>query len=212
MSATKARILLIGAVGVLAIVANSQDYTHAQSGGTTVYLPLICRSNECWGTTPVGGDETSCGNNPYRGELYHDLYYSSIDLMQPIANWASDSCCSVAVAQAKGEFVGNVFQLIPTIAYKIIAQFWDGLTRSISLLSSIVSIMSGNPTGYYVDCTADAEMFCFGLGAVMALDDMAGGWVTALVTLVVAILGFYLVLYVIGEVRAMLQPGDVDAS
>ena len=88
---------------------------------------------------------------------------------------------------------------------------WQLIASSVTFIGSILQLTGGTPIGYDVQCTNDAEFFCLGLAAIVALDDMAGGWVTVLTILVVAIMGFYLAIYVIQEVRNMMQPGSGDS-
>jgi len=172
------------------------------------YFPFICKNGYCGGratyvppTMPLG-----C-SDPSRGDLYRALVTNTQTTLDPIYVWGEEDCCSLDVARLKGHIVGDVLQLIPTTLYKLLGLGWQVIVSSTGFIGSILRLTSGVPTGYEVNCANDAEFFCLGLGAIAALDDMAGGWITVLTILVVAIMGFYLALYVIREVRNMMQPG-----
>ena len=82
--------------------------------------------------------------------------------------------------------------------------------QAIGMLSSIsYAVSSGNAQTYApIDCSGDSEAICLGLGIILVIDQYAGQYIAPVVYMGLAALSIYLVIYVVNQVRAMMQPGD----
>jgi hypothetical protein len=151
----------------------------------------------------------SCGNDPDRGPLYRDLISYTINVLNPLAEWGTASCaCGLSAAHAKGYAVGQVLGMGIAIIGRIFGLILDVIGSAVGLIGQIVTLMTGAATPPSVNCAGEAEGLCLGLAAIIALTETAGTFLTILTVIGVSILGFYLAIYMIKEIRAMIQPGD----
>ncbi len=83
--------------------------------------------------------------------------------------------------------------------------------QAIGILSVLsASISSGDARTYTppITCSGDSEAICMGLSILTVIDHYAGQYIAPIVYLGLAALSIFLVIYVVNQVRAMLQPGD----
>jgi len=175
----------------------------------TLYMPIIQKGD-------LGNQEqaparflTACSDDPARGALYRTLVSGTIAIMNPLAEWANDGCeCGLDRARAQGRAFGGVIGLGVAIVGRIFTTLANIVEYAMNMIFQFIGLVSAPMEGMDITCDDDAEGFCAGLAAIVAIDDMAGGIITTIVVLLVSILTIYLVLYIIGEVRQMIQPGS----
>lgn len=184
---------------------------------STIYLPYICKEGDCDGQpfvpTPIPTWEpVEACSDTMRGPLYRDMVSSTVDFVEPIAVWAEESCCDPDIAYSDGVFIGRVLGLIPTILSKIFTLLFNIVSVAIGYIGSIIGLLASPAHDFEISCTGEAEAFCFGLAAIMSLDDQAGGILTVIIGMVVAALSFFLVMWIVNQVRDMMQPGTGDSE
>jgi len=69
-------------------------------------------------------------------------------------------------------------------------------------------VRSDSAAMYAIDCEGDGQYMCFGLAALMAGENAFGDWLNIIANIVVAMLTVSLVMWVIGQVRDMFEPGS----
>lgn len=107
------------------------------------------------------------------------------------------------------QLVGSLVSLILTLLGRLLGLIWTILNSAIGLLGSLASFAKGSDrSAYPIDCAGDAEGICFGLAAIVKLDEVAGNWITIVTTLTVSVLTIYLGMYIVNQVRSMMQPGS----
>jgi hypothetical protein len=107
------------------------------------------------------------------------------------------------------QLIASLVGLIMTLLGRLLGLIWIILNSAIGLLGSLVSFARGTDrSAYPIDCAGDAEAICFGLAAIVKLDEIAGNWLTIITTLTVSVLTIYLGMYIVNQVRSMMQPGS----
>jgi hypothetical protein len=102
---------------------------------------------------------------------------------------------------------GMILSLLSTI----LSMIWQLLGSATGMLKSLTSnITSTDKTAFPIECSGDSEGICFGLAAIVALDNLAGGWLTVISWIVIAAFGIYEAIWIIKQARNMLQPGSGD--
>jgi len=105
--------------------------------------------------------------------------------------------------------VGSLVSLIMDLLGRLLGLIWTILNSAIGLLGSLSTFARGSDrSAYPIDCAGDSEAICFGLAAIVKLDEIAGNWLTIITTLTVSVLTIYLGMYVVNQVRSMMQPGS----
>lgn len=177
---------------------------------TTIYLPIIMM--------PYSAPELpivalGCGDDPERGSIYRSLVSNTIVIMNPLAGWAASGCqCGQLDAQARGYAIGTIAGMMLRIVGQVLIVLGSMISSAVQLLLQIIGVMQSPASSVDVSCEADMQGFCIALAAMIALDENAGGIITTLVTLLVSLLSFYLILYVVREVREIMQPSGGDAE
>lgn len=172
------------------------------------YLPIIMRGY------PGNPDEppiiSPCDyDDPARGPLYRTLVTNTTALLYPFMAWSMIACnCGLGTARANGTAVGQIAGKVFRIIRLVFEIIWHSIQAAISLIGDIIGMILGAATPPSIVCTGDVELLCFGIATIASLDAMANGIITTIVMLVLAILSFYLGIYVIKEVRQIMQPGD----
>lgn len=177
------------------------------------YLPLVLNGSDVpYGPTPTPTPVatwpaiTPCAD-PVRGPLYRDMVSNTADILGPVAAWAGQSCCMLDAARTNGRYVGRVLGLVRVIGLKVGTLIWRMVGQAGEFVVGLFGILPSAPTMYEITCEDEAEGICWGLAVIVALDEMAGGWITIIVGFVLAILTIFLALYVIREVRNILLGG-----
>lgn len=194
---------------ILGLGLSGSGQAYAQST-YTLYLPHICKNDRCYGSAVwgVNTNYTACSDTT-RGSIYRNLVLGMVSALSPVSEWSMSVCCPSATAQAQGHFIGDVLQQIPAIIAMIFQILWQMVSQAGTTFLEMIGAASAEATyDYDIACAGDVQYFCFGLAAIMAIDQVSSGWATVVVTLLVAILSFYLANFAIGQIRAMMQPGD----
>jgi hypothetical protein len=148
-------------------------------------------------------------DDPARGPLYRALVTNTTALLYPFMAWSVTACqCGLGTARANGTAVGQIAGKMFRIIRLVLVIIWHAIQAAISLIGDIISLILGDATPPSIVCTGDVELLCFGIATIAQLDSMANGIITTIVVLVLAILSFYLGMYVIKEGRQIMQPGD----
>ena len=208
--------LMVGLCGALLIVLAMPEHASASApcevpsaqvtGTFEIYLPLVCVNSVCYGSTTI---YTGTCASQVRGQLYRDLVSNTISIIGPIGEAASEHCCPISEAEAKGLYVGRVLRLIPTIMYQILSAIWIFLSETTGFLMSLIGLQTATPLAYEnISCSDGMEPFCFSVAAIAATDDMAGGWITIAVALLIVVLSIYLTIWVVNQVRFILEPAS----
>lgn len=130
-------------------------------------------------------------------------------ILQPLAEWSSGSCqCGLTEARTVGAAFGTIIGLGFSIVGSILDLIWDALLSAIGLVTFIIGIGREDATVPSITCDDGAFLFCWALAGVMLIDDVGGGIVTAFVLLMLSIFTIYVALYIIRNVREMMQPGS----
>jgi hypothetical protein len=107
------------------------------------------------------------------------------------------------------QLIASLVGLIMTLLGRLLGLIWMILNSAIGLLGSLASFARGSDrSAYFIDCAGDAEAICFGLAAIVKLDEIAGNWLTIITMLTVSVLTIYLGMYIVNQVRSMMQPGS----
>jgi hypothetical protein len=105
--------------------------------------------------------------------------------------------------------VGSLVSLIMDLLGRLLGLIWTILNSAIGLLGSLSTFARGSDrSAYPIDCAGDSEAICFGLAAIVKLDEIAGNWLTIITSLTVSVLTIYLGIYIVNQVRSMMQPGS----
>lgn len=209
----KAHAALIVAIVVAMIFGFAVQPAKSQSNHT-VYLAIVMRNSELSEYNYIPPAEprhwvTSCGADPARGQIYRNLVTSTTTILLPLGEWSAASCdCGMSTARQFGYSFGYLVALAMNVILAVIGLVFDGLAAAVSLLSSIFQLARGAGTPPAINCAGDTAAICWGIAAIAALDDWAGGLITIIVLLLVAILSFYLGMFIVNNVREMLQPGS----
>lgn len=75
------------------------------------------------------------------------------------------------------------------------------------LLALLGYAQMGGGASYAVNFAGDAKWLAFPMAGIIALDTQFGQWLSVITTIALAALSFRLALYVVGQVRAMMEPG-----
>lgn len=111
------------------------------------------------------------------------------------------------------QLIGSLISLIMALLGRLLGLIWTILNSAIGLLGSLSSFARGSDrSAYPIDCAGDAEAICFGLAAIVELDEIAGNWLTIIATLTVSVLTVYLGMYIVNQIRSMMQPGSGTES
>jgi hypothetical protein len=172
-----------------------------------VYLPIIFKN---YPNLDAPEPIVPCDiDDPARGPLYRSLVTNTTALLYPFMAWSMIACnCGLGTARANGTAVGQIAGKVFRIIRLVFEIIWHAIQAAISLIGDIIGMILGAATPPSIVCTGDVELLCFGIATIASLDAMANGIITTIVMLVLAILSFYLGIYVIKEVRQIMQPGD----
>jgi len=184
----------------------------SMGGGTTVFLPVIMKAFPPQYTPPDNPVVLACGDDAcLRGDLYRNLVSNTIVVMNPLAGWASSGCtCGLMDAQARGSAIGTIIAMGVKIVGRIFATIGTVIGQALNLLLQFWELATAASDEYSVSCESDMELFCFGLAAIVALDDIGGGIIMTLTLLLVSVASIYLILWVVQQVREVMQPGGGD--
>lgn len=168
------------------------------------FLPVIVKNASEPSTARIG---PVCGENSSRGQTYRDLIAFTSPIFDPINEWASSLCqCGSANAFYQGSLFGHIVGKMARIVMHILGMIWNIITRAIGLILSILAMARGEGVDPQINCENDMQYFCFILAMFASLDNMAGGAVMAVVLFVLAVLSFYLGMYLIREIRKIMEP------
>jgi hypothetical protein len=179
-----------------------------------VYFPIIMK-NAPAGLNLYYPEETpivlNCANDPCRGDFYRSLVSNTITILNPLAGWASSGCsCGLLDARARGAAIGTLAGMGVKIVGRIFSTIGNVIGSAVTMLFQIVALIQAPAEAIDVRCDAEMELFCVGMAAIMALDEMASGLIMTVTLLFVGIMAFYLISYIITQVREIMQPSGSD--
>ncbi len=174
--------------------------------GELSLLPVVMKSGAA--PTPTPNPIQPCDpDDPYRGSLYRELVTNTTVLLWPLMDWATTACtCGLSTSQANGAAVGSIAGKVFRIVRATVGIIWTAVQAAVSLIGSIIDLVLGDAMTPSIVCTGDAEYICFGIAAIASLDGMADGLITVFVLLLLAFLTFYLGMYVVRQVRELMEP------
>lgn len=196
--------LLVVATPALADGPDGNDY---QGMTIQAYLPLIQKNYPSDYTPSTTTTVLIPCEDATRGALYRQLVTDTANTWAWPYAWSVSACstCSEGVAYDRGFYLGSGMANIPSIIAKVFQLVLSVAFSGVSNLLDMMGLVDSAATSYDISCADDAEYICIGIAMIVSVDDMSGGWLTAIVTLVVAVMGFYLATYAIKEIRSILD-------
>lgn len=185
-----------------------EDIRQSQGLTYTQFLPIILKNYPPSYTPSITWSTTlePCVDDT-RGPLYRSLVTDTARTWSWPYAWSMAACyiCSEGLAYTRGYYIGQGLAHIPSIMVKIVQLVLSVVGSGVSSLLSVFGVIDAPESAYSISCSEDAENLCLGIALIASVDDMSGGWVSVVITLLIGVMSFYLGTYVIKEIRAILD-------
>ncbi len=188
------------------------DVTNAYTGTADTPAAYMAELAYNYAIYPLVCTQISIANWQY---MAYKFWISLWATFPPILWWYLDQILDAikAFQFPNLDWIWTIIKMIIWILVKIMVAIGSLVSDLFEGLRSIVvETKSYSGLAFPIDCEGENQWMCFGLAGLLAAENEFGNWLTIVANIVVAILTIHLAFWVIGQMRAMFQPGAGDDS